>query len=158
MTALLANEVLLSSACTAVVAERRCVDGLRVRFHPSPGKITLSLRESHPGLDLGSRGVRCGPHAALRVGGMRHRLGCQWPHEHVERPRAAPQGYCTNCGWGRRSWERAAGWPSTPRGAMDGMDILYSFCISIKSLQLLRAVTNRSSTLLKFSFSSIEVA
>jgi len=57
----------LSSACTAVVAERRCVDGLRIRFHQSPWKIALSLQENRPGLAFGSRGVQCGQHAALRV-------------------------------------------------------------------------------------------
>jgi len=97
----------LSSACTAVVAERRCVDGLRIRFHQSPWKIALSLQENRPGLAVGSRGVQCGPHTALRVSGMRNRLRCQWPHGHVERPRAAQWGYCANYSWGCRWWERA---------------------------------------------------
>jgi len=72
------------------IGEQRCLDGLRIRFHQSPCKITLSLQENRPGLAFGSRGAQCGPHAALKASGMRHRLRCQWQHGHVERPRAAP--------------------------------------------------------------------
>jgi len=90
MTALPANEVFIVVSFHSRRTERRCVDGLCIRFHQLFRKIALSLQENRSGLAFWSQGVQCGPLAALRASGMRHRLRCQWPHGHVERPRAAP--------------------------------------------------------------------